>query len=86
MLISISANVLEYSIGSEYREGYTYQTTAYQITYVYGRGGTTTIQYRMDFYLLDGTDGLIGIIATYAYGDSNYWKPRMEKMIADIKR
>ena len=43
--ISISANVLEYSIGSEYREGYTYQTTAYQTTYVYGRGGTTTIQY-----------------------------------------
>ena len=41
---------------------------------------------RMDSYILDGTDGLIGMIATYADCDSNYWLPRMEKMIAEIKR
>ena len=42
--ISISTNVLEYSIGKEYREGYTYQTTDYQTAYVYGQNGTTTVQ------------------------------------------
>lgn len=41
---------------------------------------------RMDSYILDGKDGLIGLVTTYADCDSNYWLPRMEKMIADIKR
>lgn len=41
---------------------------------------------RMDSYILDGTDGLIGMIATYADCDSNYWLPQMERMIVDIRQ
>lgn len=41
---------------------------------------------RMSFYILDGSDGLIAMLTIHADGDINYWLPKTEKMIADIKR
>lgn len=38
--IVISSRVFEYSVGSEYREGYTYSTTEYQTAYVNNNLGT----------------------------------------------
>lgn len=42
--LTISSRVFEYAMGSEYREGYTYNTTEYQTSYVRGYGGSATIQ------------------------------------------
>ena len=39
--IVITSRVFEYSIGSEYREGYTYSTTEYQTAYVNNNRGTS---------------------------------------------
>ncbi|MBP2667663.1 MAG: hypothetical protein H6Q76_2643, partial [Firmicutes bacterium] len=40
----VFSTVFEYSIGSQYFEGYTYNTTSYQTSTVYGYGGSATIQ------------------------------------------
>ena len=42
--ITISSKVFEYSMGSQYREGYTYNTTEYQTSYVRGYGGSAVVQ------------------------------------------
>ena len=42
--IYVASSVNEYSMGSQYNEGYTYNTTSYQTSYVTGPGGTATIQ------------------------------------------
>lgn len=39
----ITSTIFEYSIGSEYREGYTYNTTEYQNAYVNGTNGFSTV-------------------------------------------
>lgn len=42
--VIITTNVLEYDTGKEYREGYSYNTTEYQTSYINGPYGTTTVQ------------------------------------------
>jgi hypothetical protein len=42
--IVVTSTVFEYSMGSEYREGFTYNTTEYQTSYVHGAGGSATVQ------------------------------------------
>lgn len=39
----IDSHVFEYSVGSEYREGYTFNTTQYQTAYVNGTNGSATV-------------------------------------------
>lgn len=41
--ISVSSKVFEYSMGTQYREGFTYNTTEYQTSYVSGYGGSATV-------------------------------------------
>lgn len=41
--VIVASRIFEYSIGSEYREGYTYNTTEYQTAYVNGSNGTTVV-------------------------------------------
>lgn len=41
---------------------------------------------RTDFYLLNGTNGLVLMTVLSSDSDSSYWKPIIAKMIADIKR
>lgn len=47
------------------------------------RGGFTM---RTDFYLLNGTNGLVLMTVISSDSDSSYWKPIIAKMIVDIKR
>lgn len=42
--IVVCTNILNYETDSEYREGYSYTTTEYQTSYIYGPAGTATIQ------------------------------------------
>lgn len=39
-----------------------------------------------DFYIMQGINGGIGIAIVYLDCDSEYWSPKITKMIADIKR
>ncbi len=40
----------------------------------------------MDFYIVQGNNGGVGIATIYLDCDNEYWNPRVTKMIADIKR
>lgn len=40
---------------------------------------------RLNYYIIDGTDGLVVMITTNADCDNNYWTPILVKIISDIK-
>lgn len=40
----------------------------------------------INFYLINGTDGLVLLVAQCPIGDSNYWKPFLSTMLSNIKR
>lgn len=40
---------------------------------------------RFNYYIIDGTDGLVFMITTHTDCDNNYWTPIIAKIISDIK-
>ncbi|MBP2656922.1 MAG: hypothetical protein H6Q73_4491 [Firmicutes bacterium] len=42
--VAITSTVTNYGTGSEYREGYSYNTTTYKTSYIHSKNGTTTIE------------------------------------------
>lgn len=57
------------------------QSAVASLTYL-----TVGVVMHMDFYIINGSDGLAAMTTLYTDGDSNYWTPRISEMIANIQR